>query len=148
MAGATDLQSLGLASRIDGLLAPAKQGASAAEAVPAAGSPAGTAVPAETPASAPIPASPANTVAASPTAAAGPATASAKPRSGSTSMEATSTREPAGAWPLLALGIGLVALSCAAGVVVLRLRRVRHPDGLRASDRAAAQRPVIPGAVK
>jgi hypothetical protein len=39
-------------------------------------------------------------------------------------MEATSSRESAGASPLLGLGIGLVALSCAAGVVVLRMRRV------------------------
>ena len=64
------------------------------------------------------------TAAAAPTTTAGPATASPKPRSGSTSMEATSNREPAGPSPLLGLGIGLVALSGIAGVVVLRLRRV------------------------
>lgn len=39
-------------------------------------------------------------------------------------MEATSTREPAGPSPLLGLGVGLVALSLVAGVVVLRMRRV------------------------
>jgi hypothetical protein len=39
-------------------------------------------------------------------------------------MEATSTREPAGPSPLLGLGVGLVALSVVAGVVVLRMRRV------------------------
>jgi hypothetical protein len=39
-------------------------------------------------------------------------------------MEATSTREPFGASPLLGLGVGLVLLSLIAGIVVLRMRRV------------------------
>ncbi len=85
--------------------------------VPAAEAPAGS-----VPSSA-APTTP-STAAASPTATGGPATASADPRSGSTSMEATSTRQPGGPSPLLGLGIGLVALSLIAGAVVLRMRRV------------------------
>ncbi|MCI9871647.1 hypothetical protein [Arthrobacter humicola] len=51
------------------------------------------------------------------------APAPAKGHSGNSSLEATSTLEPAGLSPLVGWGIGLVALSLGAGAAVLRMRR-------------------------
>ncbi|HSN37664.1 MAG TPA: hypothetical protein VLT34_15050 [Arthrobacter sp.] len=86
--------------------------------------PAAAAPAAEAPPGTEAAASPSNTPTTSPTASGVPASAPALPRSGSTSMEATSTRQPINEAPLLGLGIGLVVLSLIAGVVVLRIRRV------------------------
>jgi hypothetical protein len=52
-------------------------------------------------------------------------TAAGKGHSGGTSLEATWAIGPDGPSPLLGWGIGLVALSLASGVVVLRMRTLR-----------------------
>ena len=88
------------------------------------------------------PASPSTAAAASPTATGGPPTASAEPRSGSTSMEATSTRQPAGPSPVAGPGASAswrcpsspVSWSCGcaasdgAGRLPARQRRIRRPN--------------------
>jgi hypothetical protein len=51
------------------------------------------------------------------------APAAAKGHSGSTSLQATSSVEPAGPSPLIGWGICLVALSVGAGFAVVRMRR-------------------------